>query len=146
MTHSLRLSLLFLRIALGLSFCYLGWAALFDRTLGAALRAVSLGGLSAWLAQPAPFAAVPSAAFAWILLVAGACLVIGLFTRIASIVAMALILASVLPGINIASFNPAQLVNEEVVAFFALLVLVFGKAGQYAGLDAFLHFGTRHKK
>jgi uncharacterized membrane protein YphA (DoxX/SURF4 family) len=135
MNHSLRLSILLLRLALGLSFFYLGWTALFDPTLSEALGSRSLPGLSSWLAAPSPIAAIPSAVFAWALLVVGVLIVIGLFTRLASFVGIIIVLASLLPAINLTAFNAAQLVNDEVVVLFALFVLIFGKAGHYLGVD-----------
>ncbi len=135
MNHSLRLTILLLRIALGLSFFYLGWIALFNHSLAQSLGTRSLSGLSAWLTKPSPIASIPSSIFAWALLVVGVLIIIGLFTRIASFVAIVILLASLLPGINFTAFNPVQLVNDEVVALFALLVLIFGKAGHYLGVD-----------
>lgn len=135
MNHSLRLSILLLRLAIGLSFFYLGWTVLFDQTLAPSLGARSLTGLSSWLAAPSPIASIPSSVFAWAFLVIGALIIIGLFTRLASFVAIAIVLLSLLPAINFTAFNPTQLVNDEVIVLFALFVLIFGKAGHYLGVD-----------
>jgi uncharacterized membrane protein YphA (DoxX/SURF4 family) len=136
MNHSLRLSILLLRLALGLSFFYLGWTVLFDRALAGSLGSRSLPGLSGWLAAaPSPIASIPSSVFAWVMLVVGVLIVVGFLTRIASFAAIAIVLASLLPSINFTAFNPTQLVNDEVIVLFALLVLIFGKAGHYLGVD-----------
>lgn len=140
MNHSLRLSLLLLRLAIGLSFFYLGWASLFAPSLASSLGTRSLPGLSSWLsgsgsASPSPIAAIPSAVFAWALLAVGVLIIIGLFTRLASFIGIVIILANLLPAINFTAFNPVQLVNDEVVILFALFVLIFGKAGHYLGVD-----------
>jgi uncharacterized membrane protein YphA (DoxX/SURF4 family) len=136
MNHSLRLSLLLLRLAIGLSFFYLGWTILFNRSLAFSLGSRSLPGLSSWLASsPSPIAAIPASVFAWTLLVVGILIIIGLFTRLASLIGIVIVLASLLPAINFTAFNPVQLVNDEVIVLFALLVLIFGKAGHYLGVD-----------
>jgi uncharacterized membrane protein YphA (DoxX/SURF4 family) len=144
--HSLRLAIFFLRLVLGVNFFYLGWTTLFNRSLAASLHGQTLSNLYAWLARATPIASIPSAVFAWIFLIIGACVILGLFTRLASIVAIALILASWLPTISFSSFNPAQLVNGELIALFSFFILIFGKAGNYFGLDNMLHISMRKKK
>lgn len=144
-SHSLRLSIFFLRIALGLNFLYLGWTALFDHPLESNLRSHAITSLYGWLSSPNSIVWLPQAA-AWIFLVVGACLILGLFTRLASIAAIALVLASYLPTINFASFNLSQLINDELIVFFCLLVLIFGKAGHYFGVDKFMRWSKKHKE
>jgi uncharacterized membrane protein YphA (DoxX/SURF4 family) len=143
--HSLRLVIFFLRVALGLNFVYLGWTALFDHPLEIDLRDHAMNSLYGWLSAPNSIAWLPQAA-AWAFLVIGICLVVGLFTRIASLIAIALVLASYLPTISFASFNVAQLVNDELIILFCLLVLIFGKAGHYLGVDKFLRWSRRHRE
>jgi uncharacterized membrane protein YphA (DoxX/SURF4 family) len=145
MPHSLRLAIFFLRITVGLSFFYLGWTALFNHPLSLSLQGRSVSGLYAWLATPTPIAAIPSAVFAWIFLVAGVCITIGLFTRVTSIIAGILVLASWLPAVSFTSINPAQFINDEAVMLFALVVLIFGRAGHYLGLDTVTRFWKRRK-
>jgi len=147
-SHSLRLSIFFLRIALGLNFVYLGWTALFDHPLGTDLRGHAMNPLYGWLAAPATsasFAWLPQVA-AWAFLVVGILLILGLFTRIASLIAIVLVLASYLPTISFASFNVAQLVNDELILFFCLLILIFGSAGHYLGVDKFLRWSKKRKE
>lgn len=141
--HALRLAIFFLRLAVGLNFFYFGWSALFNRNLAMELSSRSLGWLSHWLNSPAPLASIPANVFAWIFLAAGLMIVAGLFTRLASFVAIVVIVASLLSAIDIANFSLTQLVNDEVVTLFALLVIIFGKAGTYFGLDKFLRWRKR---
>ena|SRR5581483_4686340 len=142
--HSLRLPIFFLRVALGVNFFYVGWTSLFNHGLVDTLRARSLGWLYSWLAAPTPFAGVPSSVFAWILLIVGIVLIIGLFTRLASLIAIALIILSLLTAINFSAFNPTQLVNDEIIALFGLFVLIFSKAGTYLSIDKFIKWSRRH--
>lgn len=144
--HSLRLTIFFLRLALGVNFFYVGWTLLFNHGLVDILRARSLGWLYNWLATPMPFGGVPAAVFAWILLVVGILLIIGLFTRLASLVSVVLIILSLLTAINISAFNLTQLVNDEIIALFGLFVLIFGRAGTYLGFDKFVKWSRKHKE
>jgi uncharacterized membrane protein YphA (DoxX/SURF4 family) len=143
--HPLRLSIFFLRIAIGLNFIYLGWTALFDRPLATNLSGHSLNSLYGWLSSPNSLSWLPTAA-AWAFLVIGVCLVLGLFTRLASLLGIVLVLASYLPTISFSQFNTAQLVNDELIIFFCLLILIFGRAGTYLGIDKFLRWSRRHKE
>jgi len=143
--HSLRLSIFFLRIALGLNFMYLGWTALFDQPLGISLRGHAMSSLYSWLAATNTVVWLPQAA-AWAFLVVGICLILGLFTRLASLIAIALVLASYVPTISFSAFNLSQLINDELIVFFCLLVLIFGKAGHYLGVDKFLRWSKRRKE
>ena len=144
MNHSLRLAIFFLRIALGLNFVYLGWTALFAHSLESGVREQSLPSLYGWLGSPNSVAWLPTVA-AWAFLVIGICLIFGFLTRLASFVGMVVVLASYLPTINFAAFAVAQLINDELIVFFCLLILVFGKAGHYVGTDKFL-WRKRHKE
>lgn len=143
--HSLRLSMLFLRLALGLNFLYLGWTTLFDRSLGFGLRGQSFGSLYFWLNAANSISWLPTVA-AWVFLIAGICLILGLFTRLTSLIAIAFVLAGYLPTISFAHFNFSQLVNEELIIVFCLLVLIFGRAGTYFGIDKFLRWSRKHKE
>jgi uncharacterized membrane protein YphA (DoxX/SURF4 family) len=144
--HSLRITIFFLRLALGLNFFYLGWSTLFGKPLAATLRAHSMSGLYGWLGAPTPIASVPATVFAWIFLGIGVLLAIGLFTRLAAIVGAVLVIASWLPGVSFAAWNPAQFVNDDIVIFFALLILILAHAGTYLGLDKFVKWSKRHKE
>lgn len=151
--HSLRIAIFFLRIAIGLNLFYLGWSELFDRALAIDLRVRSIGGLYNWFggagaagggaATGVPFAGVPATVFAWIFLIVGIFIIIGLFTRLSSIIAAVLVVLSWLPGVTFAGWHPAQFVNDELVIFFALVVLVLAHAGTYIGIDKFIRWRKR---
>ena len=144
--HSLRLAILFLRLVLGLNFFYLGWTTLFNRSLAAQLHQQTLSGLYGWLARTTPIASIPSMVFAWLFMIIGILVIIGLFTRLAATLAIILILASWLPTVSFSNFNPQQFINSDLIALFSFLVLFFGKAGHYFGCDTFMHISMRKKK
>ena len=123
----------------------MSWSALFDRPLTVDLRGQALNSLYGWLNSPNSLAWLPTVA-AWAFLVIGICLVIGLFTRLASLIGIVLVLAAYLPTISFTSFSFSQLVNDELIAFFCLAVLIFGRAGTYIGIDKFLRWSRRHKE
>jgi uncharacterized membrane protein YphA (DoxX/SURF4 family) len=155
--HTLRISILLLRLALGLNFFYLGWSALFDRPLVTDLQARSMGPLYRWLAMANPLAASPigtspfgtvsvsSTIIAWLFLIIGACLILGFLTRSASIAGIVLILLNYLPAVGFAHFSFAELVSDDLVIFAALLVLFFGRAGKYLGLDSLAKYARRRR-
>jgi uncharacterized membrane protein YphA (DoxX/SURF4 family) len=147
--HSLRIVILFLRLALGLDFFYLAFSVLFNPSLGQQLHARSLNGFYAWLATSGtaavggdwihPFAQ-------WAFLIIGACLIIGLATRFTSIVAIILTLLSFLPNISYYAISVAQFINDEVIVIICLLILVFSDAGSYFGVDKFIHVSLKNNK
>ena len=53
---------------------------------------------------------------------------------------------SYLPTVSFAAFNVAQFINDEVVIVICLLILLFANAGNYLGLDTFIHFHAPVKK
>ncbi len=75
----------------------------------------------------------------WTLIIGGACLVVGLFTRVAAVV-LALFLGAVM-----ASQPPwiagalTTVFNYQLVEFIALLVLASSHVGRWGGLDFFIH-------
>jgi thiosulfate dehydrogenase [quinone] large subunit len=147
--HSLRVIILFLRLALGLNFFYLGFSALFSPTLAKTVRAHSFSDLYSWLAAN-PMATGGTADWLqpvaqWAFLIIGVCLVLGLLTRIASILGIALTLLSYLPTVTFAAFNVAQFISAEVIVVICLLIIIVSGAGKYIGLDNFIHFHSPKK-
>ena len=75
----------------------------------------------------------------WVLLIGGACLVAGLFTRTAALV-LALFLGSVImsqpPWV---AGSVTMLFNYQLAEFIALLVLASSHVGRWGGLDFFVH-------
>jgi uncharacterized membrane protein YphA (DoxX/SURF4 family) len=148
--HSLRLTLFFLRLTLGLNFFYLGFGTLFNITLGHELGARSLASLYQWLSIAAPATSTGQLQifFRWAFLIIGACLIIGLSIRFVSIIAIGFTLAGYLPTINFAVLGVSQFINDEIIVIACLLVLAVSNAGTYLGADSFIHFhfGSKHKK
>jgi uncharacterized membrane protein YphA (DoxX/SURF4 family) len=144
--HALRALILFLRIALGLNFFFLGFGVLFSPAMGRDVRAHSFADLYAWLATPAlhgdwvhPFAQ-------WAFLVIGICLMIGLLTRLSSVVGIVLVLFSYLPSFSYTALSISQFVSAEVIVVICLLIVVASGAGGYFGLDSFIHIHPPTKK
>ncbi len=137
--HTLRVLIFFLRIALGLNFFYLGFSALFDPAMGLAVRTHSFGDLYSWLVtRPLPGDWVHPFA-QWAFLVIGICLMIGLLTRLSSIVGIVVVLLSFLPSVSYTALNISQFISDEIIVVICLLIIVVSGAGSYLGLDAFIH-------
>lgn len=144
--HTLRIIVFLLRLTLGLNFFYLGFTTLFNHPLGEELGGRSLGNLYAWIAGTA--SGTPLQVFsAWAFLTIGACLILGLMTRLASITGIALTLASYVPNVTFSPLNPSQFANDAALAVVCLLIIIFADAGSYLGLDAFIHIhlAGKHK-
>jgi uncharacterized membrane protein YphA (DoxX/SURF4 family) len=149
--HTLRFIIFLLRLVLGINFFYIGWGALFDHALGNALQARSFGDLYTWLtastAASTGTGAVPlQTFFAWGFLIIGICLVIGLFTRIMSILGIVLTLFSFVPTFNYSPLTAFEFANGEIVLMLCLLILIFANAGRYLGFDVFIRLGPSHGK
>ena len=142
--HSLRVVILLLRVALGLNFFYLGFSILFNPSLGKEIRAHSFGDLYSWLAASNQTAWLQPVA-QWAFLIIGACLVIGLLTRVASIAGIALVFLSYLPTISYSAINLSQFISDELLVIICLLILIVSGAGNYVGLDNFIHFHSPKK-
>lgn len=144
--HSLRLIILLLRVALGLNFFFLGWSSLFDRSLVGALGGRSLPSLYAWMGTSADSVVLQTVS-AWVFLAIGACLIVGLITRLASILGIVFTLASFIPTITPPALDPAKFANSAVLVIICLLIIIFSNAGEYLGLDMLIHvhLAGKHK-
>ena len=78
----------------------------------------------------------------WGLAIVGACLILGLFTRLASLAGIAFVLMFYLaapPWIGLSYAIPSEgsylIINKNLVEAGALLVIFFTGSGQFAGLD-----------
>jgi uncharacterized membrane protein YphA (DoxX/SURF4 family) len=146
--HTLRFVIFLLRIVIGLTFFYLGFTNLFNPELGLTLQGRSVAGLYLWLANLSSPLWLHQAA-PWAFLIIGVCLIAGLFTRLASLFAIVLVLIGYLPSVYSQSYSissVAQFINDELILAICLLVLIAARAGEYLGLDAFLHFGLKKKE
>lgn len=141
--HMLRFSIFLLRIGLGLNLFYLGLSTLFEPSLRGEFRGRSLGDLYLWLAN-VPSASSLQTIFAWAFLVIGACLILGLATRLVTILGMALVATSLFPTLSYATLNVSKFVTDGIIAILCLLVLFMANAGTYLGFDHFIHFGRHH--
>lgn len=145
-SHTLRVLILFLRLALGLNFFYLGFGVLFDPAMGRDVRAHSFGDLYSWLAtRPLPGDWVHPFA-QWAFLIIGICLMIGLLTRLSSIVGIVLVLFSFLPSVSFTALSISQFISDEVIVVICLLIIIASGAGSYLGLDSFIHFRSPRKE
>lgn len=145
--HTLRIIIFLLRVVLGLDFFYLGWGTLFNRSLGQALKAQSFGNLYAWVGASTQTTWLQTFS-AWAFLAIGGCLVIGLLARPASAAAIVLILANYFPNMSLPALAPQTFINDDVILVICLLIIVFSNAGEYLGIDRFIHIhlGSKHKK
>jgi uncharacterized membrane protein YphA (DoxX/SURF4 family) len=137
--------ILFLRLSLGLSFFYLGFTELFDHSLGSQIDGRSLPELYSWVAATPSLDWIHTFA-PWAFLVIGACLVLGLVTRLAAIIGIVLTLLSYLPSISYTAITVQQFINDEVIIVICLLILIFSNAGSYIGLDTFFHISFKRKE
>jgi len=144
--HTLRLIIFLLRLTLGLNFFYLGFTTLFNHPLGTEIGSRSLGNLYAWIGGATGGISLQTF-YAWAFLLIGACLILGLATRLAAIAGVVLTLASYAPTITLSTLNPSQFANDAALAVVCLLILIVADAGSYLGLDAFIHirFFGKHK-
>lgn len=138
--HTLRLIISLLRIALGLNFFYLGFSMLFSPSLGPMLRTQAVSALYAWLTTQGgwlhPFGE-------WAFLLIGIALVIGFMARFVSFVGIVLILTSYLPGLHLATLRVYELISNDIILTLCLIIIIFARAGEYIGLDKFIHFSVR---
>jgi thiosulfate dehydrogenase [quinone] large subunit len=88
----------------------------------------------------------------WGLTIVGACLVLGLFTRFASLIGIGFILMFYLaapPWIGYFYAIPSEgsylIVNKNLVEVAALVVIMLTGSGRFAGLDRILHGLIRRK-
>jgi uncharacterized membrane protein YphA (DoxX/SURF4 family) len=134
----MRITIFFLRLALGIDFFYLGFCALFNQALGRELSSRSIGDLYFLLISPTNAGWLQTFS-EWAFLLAGICLIVGLATRVASIGAFILIFAQYLQGIITSAVSPERFVSDEVLVMVCLLILVVSGAGTYLGFDRFIH-------
>jgi uncharacterized membrane protein YphA (DoxX/SURF4 family) len=136
--HSLRIIIFLLRLALGLNFLYLGLSTVFWSDVREQLGGRSFGDLYAWLAGVSNASSLQTI-FAWAFLLIGACLIIGLIVRLASIAGIALVITSIVPNLSYQHLGIGQFVNDGVIAIVCLLLLFVANAGTYLGADQFFH-------
>ena len=145
-----------LRVFVGWHFLYEGIAKLTSPSWSAAgyLKQARgpFAGFFKWLASQPNLLANADLITMWGLTLVGAFLIVGLFTRLASLGGIALILLFYLcnpPFVGYFYSIPTEgsylIVNKNVVELCALVVILLTGSGRFAGLDRILHglFGRR---
>jgi thiosulfate dehydrogenase (quinone) large subunit len=139
-----------LRVLVGWHFLYEGLAKLTAGSWTAAGYLKQAKGPLAesyrWLTTRPDLLANADSITMWGLTVVGACLILGLFTRLASLAGIAFILLFYLaapPLIGYFYAIPSEgsylIVNKNLVELSALVVILLTGSGRFAGLDRILH-------
>jgi thiosulfate dehydrogenase [quinone] large subunit len=145
-----------LRVLVGWHFLYEGLTKLTAPSFTAAgyLKQAKgpLGEQFRWLATQPNLLANADLITMWGLTLVGACLILGLFTRFASLAGMAFVLMFYLaapPWIGYFYAIPSEgsylIVNKNLVEVAALAVIFFTGSGRFAGLDRILSGLIRRK-
>ena len=138
-----------LRVLVGWHFFYEGLSKLTAPSWSAAgffkaAKGPIAGSLQALAAQPDQLANANTATM-WLLTLAGACLILGLFTRLASlagIVFLLMIYFAAPPWIGYFYAIPTEgsylIVNKNLIEAAALVVIMLTGSGHFAGVDRIL--------
>ena len=144
LSHTLRLAIFFLRLALGLDFVYLGLNTIFSPSIRSEVGGRSLGDLYAWLAT-VPKTGPLQVVFAWAFLIVGICLILGLLTRLGAVAGIALAAVSLIPNLTLTGITPTQFIGDNIIVILCLGIIFIARAGEYFGLDRFIHLRvSRH--
>jgi len=155
---SLQLALLtLLRVAIGWHFLYEGLAKLLDPSWSAGpfldLSRWVLAPFFRWAASQPAALAVIDAANVWGLVLIGACLMLGLFTRLAAaggvaLLALYYVAHPALAGLGLTPPAEGQylIVNKNIVELVALAAVLAFPTGRFAGLDRLVGFLRRRRR
>jgi thiosulfate dehydrogenase [quinone] large subunit len=146
-----------LRVVVGWHFLYEGIAKLTSPSWSAAGYLKQARGpfadLFRWLASEPNLLANADLITSWGLTVVGVFLIMGLFTRLASLAGIAFILLFYLcnpPFVGYFYSIPTEgsylVVNKNVVELCALIVILVTGSGRFAGLDRILHALFAHRR
>jgi len=139
-----------LRVVVGWHFLYEGIAKLTSASWSAAgyMRQARgpFAGLFRWIASQPNLLANADLITMWGLAIVGALLILGLFTRLASIAGIGFILLFYFanpPFVGYFYSLPSEgsylIINKNLVELCALLVILATRSGLFAGLDRILH-------
>lgn len=139
-----------MRVLVGWHFLYEGIAKLSSPTWSAAgyLRQARgpFADIFRWLAAQPDLLAVANQITMWGLTLVGLLLILGLFTRLASLGGIGFILLFYLcnpPFVGLFYSIPVEgsylIVNKNLVELGALIVILVSGSGRFAGLDTFVH-------
>lgn len=145
------LAITLMRIFVGWHFLYEGIAKLTSPSWSAVgyLRQARgpFAGFFRWLASQPSLLTNADYITMWGLTLVGACLILGLFTRLASLAGVAFILLFYLatpPFVGYFYSVPSEgsylIVNKNLVELGALIVIFVTRSGLFAGLDRILHW------
>lgn len=143
MKNKMKMVIFLLRLSLGWLFLYAGLTKISNpewTSVGYLKSAKTFADLYAWFAAPANIGWV-NFLNQWGLTLIGISLILGLAVRwssLAGIVLMALYYFPILQFPYVGEHF--YIVDEHVIYSLGLLVLYFGKAGEYFGLDRFARF------
>ena len=143
MNRGLKISVLLLRLALGVLYFYAGLVKVLDPKWSAAgylKSAQTWHGFYAWLAAPANIGWV-NFINEWALTLLGLALLLGLGVRLAAPLGALLMLLFYVPILHFPYVGTNfYLVDEHVVFILCLSILYFTRAGEYFGLDKYIRF------
>ena len=145
-----------LRVLVGWHFLYEGLTKLTAPSWTAAgyLKQAKgpLGDQFRWLATRTDLIGNADLITMWGLSIVGACLILGLFTRLASLAGIGFILLFYLsapPLIGYFYAIPSEgsylIVNKNLVELSALVVILLTRSGRFAGLDRIVHAAIRRR-
>ncbi len=139
----MKLSILLLRLGLGWLFLYAGISKILDpawTSAGYLKGTKTFTGLYAWFATPANIGWVDFLN-EWGLTLIGISLILGIAVRWSSLAGIALMALYYFPVLEFPYVSDhSYIVDEHIIYILAFLVLYFGKAGGYWGLDKFVRF------
>lgn len=142
MTKPQKIALVLLRITLGFLFLYAGIAKLIDPAWtsgGYLMGAQTLAGFYQWLASPENIAWVDMVN-KWALFLIGATIIVGAFTRCASILASLLMALYYIPTLKFPyAGTHAYIIDEHIIYIAGFLVLIAFNAGIHWGIDGMVH-------
>jgi len=149
-THLQMGALVVLRVLIGWHFLYEGIAKLLKPNWSAAGFLMqskgAFAGLFHWIADTPGVLSVVNTLNIWGLIAIGLGLILGVFTRTASIAGMGLILLYYLCNPLMVGFfysipmeGSYLIVNKNLVEMAALFVITVTNSGRYAGIDRILH-------
>lgn len=133
-------SLFLLRVSLGWLFFYAGIIKVLNPEWTAAgflANAQTFGSFYDWFASAQNIGWV-NVVNEWGLVLIGAGLIFGTFTRLASYFGILLMVLYYLPGVSFPYVEHGFIVDDHIIFIFILSTLIYLQAGQYWGFDAAL--------
>lgn len=130
-------SLILLRVIVGLSCLFFGLSRLGDWSVADDITGASLG--RDWFLYVFAQSFFESL-IVWLMIICGACLILGMLMRPVSVL---LIIANIFAYAWL--FNPDYLVSRELILIVCLFIFLSGGAGHIFGLDYYLYSYARER-